>query len=281
MFASWFWGEYFHTDSFNDAGNPRLLAVKKRPGSAQVPPDYPPKKHTAAPPGHLPKKRSINPNSSPKKPYTTKNEAPKKRAKVVPEKTNMLPKKHARKNEHLLRKNKNVLPEKTACLSEKTCPWSKSTISRPKRFFGAFFRVARKNNNVFSERRPFFRVTRKNSKTFFRSFSGWPEKTQKTPKTFFRTVFGEFSGALFGARENGFRMFFRARMFVFSGACSFFRGAGLFFRGRGPHRADAILGAGRFGQTHFRHPAGRGGVSPSGLGIPKCLKCHTEIQPIS
>ena len=259
MFASWFWGEYFHTDSFNDAGNPRLLAVKKRPGSAQVPPDYPPKKHTAAPPGHLPKKRSINPNSSPKKPYTTKNEAPKKRAKVVPEKTNMLPKKHARKNEHLLRKNKNVLPEKTACLSEKTCPWSKSTISRPKRFFGAFFRVARKNQqrffgaspvfpgdpkklkNVFSE---FFRVARKNTKT-----------TQNIFSDSFRGVFGGpiwRSGKWFSDVFSGTHVCFFGRVFVFSGR-------GLVFSGPRASSGRRHFGCRAFWADAFSAPCRPGG----------------------
>ena len=259
MFASWFWGEYFHTDSFNDAGNPRLLAVKKRPGSAQVPPDYPPKKHTAAPPGHLPKNDSST-QIRPRKNPTQRKMKPRKNAqKWSPKKQTCFRKNTPEKTSTSSEKTKMCSPKKRHAFPKKHAPGQKVRFPDRNVFSERFSGWPEKTNNVFSERRPFFRVTRKNSKTFFRSFSGWPEKTQKTPKTFFRTVFGEFSGALFGARENGFRMFFRARMFVFSGACSFFRGAGLFFRGRGPHRADAILGAGRFGQTHFRHPAGRGG----------------------
>ena len=253
MFASWFWGEYFNTDSFNDADNPRLLAVKKRPGSAHVPPDYPPKKHTAAPPGHLPKKLFINPNSSPKKPYTTKNEAPKKRANVVPEKTNMLPKKHARKNEHLPRKNKNVFPEKTACLSEKTCPWSKSTISRPKRFFGAFFRVARKNQQRFFGASPVFPGDpEKHKKHFFGVFPGGPKKHKNHPKHFFGQFSGSFRGPylalgkmVFGCFFGHACLFFRARVRFFGARACFFGAAGLI--GPTPFWVQGVLGRRIFG----------------------------------
>ena len=179
-------------------------------------------------------------------------------------------------------KTKMCSPKKTACLSEKTCPWSKSTISRPKRFFGAFFRVARKKQQRFFGASPVFPGDpKKTQKRFFGVFPGGPKKHKNHPKHFFGQFSGSFRGPylalgkmVFGCFFGRACLFFRARVRFFGARACFFGAAGLI--GPTPFWVQGVLGRRIFGTLQ----AG-GGVSPSGLATSKCLKCHTEIQPIS
>ena len=77
----------------------------------------------------------------------------------------------------------------------------------------------------------------------------------------------------FWCSENWFSESFRARMFVFSGACLFFRVRVCFLGAR------RLIGPTPFwaqgGQTHFRHRTGRG-FSLLALLIPKKTPTHTS-----
>ena len=259
MFASWFWGEYFNTDSFNDADNPRLLAVKKRPGSAHVPPDYPPKKHTAAPPGHLPKNDSST-QIRPRKDLTQRKMKPRKNAqKWSPKKQTCFRKNTPEKTNTSSEKTKMCSPKKRHAFPKKHAPGQKVRFPDQNVFSERFSGWPEKTNNVFSERRPFFRVTRKNTKNIFSEFFRVARKNTKTTQNIFsdsfRGVFGGpiwRSGKWFSDVFSGTHVCFFGRVFVFSGR-------GLVFSGPRASSGRRHFGCRAFWADAFSAPCRPGG----------------------